>query len=157
MKKFEMLLAGDAVDPERSRKLLDESSKCMLPDDRVDLKPLNLSTSLNQSTATKPSLFNCCSSDSSLRKDISMQSAPGKSLVKPIAITPEKPADRQPVLKSEKHQRHNTSAVSSGVSPSEQQDIEERVSARLTAEFRTLQKEKEREFLTEIKKQRAWH
>lgn len=60
-------------------------------------------------------------------------------------------------MKSRKHQRHNTSAMSSGVSRGEEQDIEERVSARLTAEFRTLQKEKEREFLTEIKKQRAWH
>ena len=66
MKKgLEMLLAGDIVDPDRKKKLIDESSMCLLPDDQVNLAaPLNLSTSMNNSKVSKSSFFNCCSCDS---------------------------------------------------------------------------------------------
>ena len=45
-----MALAGDIIDPDRTRRLLQEDSQCMLPDDRVDLRqPINLSYDNNTS------------------------------------------------------------------------------------------------------------
>lgn len=163
MKKISMLLSGDTVDPARTQQLMEEDSRFMIPDDRVDLRRpiLGLSTTMNQSSSFQtPSRFGCCS-DGSINRDLNLSGGSqgeNRQAPRPIMKMPE--AER-PVLKSSRRppkSRSNSMRDYGRDSDEEtERQIEERVSQKLTQEFLQMQKHKEQAFMSEIKKQRSIH